>query len=66
MADVRTTLGKYLDDYAANTRPFPNPNRPMDMAHLKVIALVQNDKTKEIVQAVQLELDGKATGAAGQ
>jgi hypothetical protein len=38
----------------------------MDMKHLKVIALVQNDKTKEIVQAVQLDTGDKPTGAAGE
>jgi hypothetical protein len=51
VAAVRKSLVKYLDDYAANTRPFPNQARPLDMKKLKVIALVQNDKTLEIVQA---------------
>ena len=29
---------------------------------LKVIALVQNDKTQEILQAVEIEVKGKAAG----
>lgn len=56
VADVRKVLTKYLDDYAANTRPFPKADRPMEMKDLKVIALVQNDKTKEIVQAAQFDV----------
>lgn len=56
--EVKKQLTAYLDDYATNTRPFPKPERPMDMKTVKVIALVQNDKTKEIVQAVQIEVEG--------
>ncbi len=62
LGSVRKTLTTYLDDYAANTRPFPKPERPMDMKALKVIVLVQNDETKEIVQAAQLEVEGKPAG----
>ncbi len=58
ISKIRAELTKYLDDYAAN-RPFPNPNRPLDMKHLKVIALVQNDKTAEIIQACQFDVGGK-------
>jgi hypothetical protein len=61
--EVRQELAKYLDDYAANTRPFPRPDRPMDMKSVKVIALVQNDKTKEIAQAIQIEVEGKPAGS---
>ena len=61
LADVRKELTKYLDEFG-KARPFPKPDRPMDMKELKVIALVQNDKTKEIVQAVQIEVEGKAAG----
>ncbi|HEV3439714.1 MAG TPA: hypothetical protein VG122_20280 [Gemmata sp.] len=66
LVDVRKGLTKYLDDFAA-TRPFPKPERPMDLKSLRVIALVQNDKTKEIVQTLQIEIEGKpATGAGGE
>ena len=65
LTEVRTALTKYLDEYAA-TRPFPNPNRPMEMKHVRVIALVQSDKTGEIVQAAQFEVEGgSAAGASG-
>jgi hypothetical protein len=61
-ANVKKELTKYLDDYAADVRPFPKPDRPMDMKAVKVLALVQNDKTKEIIQAVQIEVEGKTVG----
>jgi hypothetical protein len=59
---VRKDLVKYLDDFAANERPFPTAARPLDMTGLKVIALVQSDKTREILQAVQIDVDGKPAG----
>ena len=46
LAEVKTGLTKYLDEYAANERPFPNADRPMDLKHLKVIALLQNHETR--------------------
>jgi hypothetical protein len=56
---LRQELTKYLDGYAAE-RAFPNPDRPLAFKHLKVIALVQNDKTKEILQAAQFDIAGEA------
>lgn len=61
---IRKDLEKYLTDFAANERPFPQPARPLEMKNLKVIALVQNDKTREIVQAGLFEVEGKP--AAGE
>jgi hypothetical protein len=58
LAEVRKTLTKYLEDFAAET-PFPNPERPMDLAHLKVIAFVQNDATGEILNAAEFPVEGK-------
>jgi len=58
LADLRRGLTKYLDDFAAE-RPFPNPDRPMELSHLKVIALVQNDTTGEILNAAEIEVEGK-------
>jgi hypothetical protein len=59
---IRKNLTKYLDDYASNVRPFPKPDRPMELKSLKVIALVQNDETKEILQAVQVDVENKPAG----
>ncbi|MFT3883843.1 MAG: hypothetical protein QM703_29955 [Gemmatales bacterium] len=56
VGSIRGELTKYLDGFAAN-RSFPNPARPLDLKNLRVIAIVQNDKTAEIVQAAQLEAD---------
>ena len=55
LAEVKKGLTKYLDDFAAD-RPFPNPDRPMDLKNLKVIALVQNHETREILNAVQMDV----------
>jgi hypothetical protein len=64
LVNVRKELTAYLDDFAKE-RPFPKPQRPMDLKSLRVIALVQNDKTKEIVQALQLEIENRSTAGSG-
>lgn len=61
LPELTKQITSYLDDFAKQ-RPFPNTDRPLDFKHLRVIALVQNDKTKEILQAVQVEL-GDETAA---
>jgi hypothetical protein len=58
LAQLRTGLTKYLDEFAAE-RPFPNPDRPMEFAHLKAIALVQDDATGEILNAAEFAVTGK-------
>jgi hypothetical protein len=55
LAAIRKGLTKYLDEFAA-TRPFPNPARPLDLKHLKVIAFVQNDATREILQGAMFDV----------
>jgi len=59
LMDVRAGLTKYLEEYLAENpnRPFARPDRPTEMKVLRVIAFVQNDKTGEIVQALQLEVE---------
>lgn len=55
IAAIRKDLTSYLDKFAVKD-PFPYPKiRPMEMKDLKVIALIQNDETGEILQAVQFE-----------
>ncbi len=56
---LRATLTKYLDDFQKQEGPFPRSDRPLALRNLKLIALVQNDATREILNAVQIELDGK-------
>jgi hypothetical protein len=57
--DLRQDLTKYLDEYALEKRPFPRPDRPMAFQHLKVIALIQDDKTHEILQAAVTDVAGE-------
>ncbi|HJT75913.1 MAG TPA: hypothetical protein VJ739_01820 [Gemmataceae bacterium] len=53
--ELRQTLTKYLDEFAkANGAAFPT--RPLELKNLKVIAFVQNDKSKEVLQAVQVDV----------
>jgi hypothetical protein len=56
LADLRKTLGEYLVE-ANKRRPFFIENRPLDLKHLKVVAFIQNDKTKEVLQAAQVDVD---------
>jgi hypothetical protein len=58
VAELKKILTKYLEEFNSE-RPFPNPDRPMDMAHLKVIALVQDDATGEILNATEFDVQGK-------
>jgi hypothetical protein len=53
--ELKKNLVKYLDDQA-KSNPFPKPDRPLELKNLKVIALLQNDKTKEILQSVQVDV----------
>lgn len=59
LGNLRTDLTKYLDEFEASVRPFANPSRPLAMNHLRVIAFVQDDNTREILQAVQVEVPAK-------
>lgn len=52
---LRTDLAKYLDDFSKKS-PFPNSRRPLDLRNLHVVAFVQNDKTKEVLNAVEVAL----------
>jgi hypothetical protein len=54
--ELRQSLGAYLEDYNRNGRPFPNSDRPLDLANLRLIALVQDDATREILQAIQVPI----------
>jgi hypothetical protein len=52
LAELRDRLAQYLDDYAAQKRPFANPDRPLRLEKLRLVALVQDDATKEIIQGI--------------
>jgi hypothetical protein len=55
---LKGELNKYLDE-ASERMQFPKPTRPLALKHLKVIALVQDDKTGEILQAAVADLGGE-------
>jgi hypothetical protein len=52
--DLRKKLNGYLDEAAKDMGDFPNKERPLELKKLKVVAFVQNDATKEILQAIQV------------
>jgi hypothetical protein len=68
LATVRKELMRYLDEYIAENpgRPFARPDRPLDMKDIRIVAMLQNDKTGEIVQALQLDVHAATTGGGGQ
>lgn len=56
---LRGELAKYLDTFAKDFAPFPNPDRPLRLKNLKVVAFVQDDATGNILTAAQVDLDAK-------
>ena len=63
LTKLRSDLSAYLDDYAKELakedESFPRPDRPMDLKHLYAVAFLQNDKTQEVLQVVQITLEEK-------
>jgi hypothetical protein len=57
LPELRKKLKAYLDTYEKE-EGFPNKDRPLELKKLRVVALVQNDDTKEILQAAQVEIKG--------
>jgi hypothetical protein len=57
---LRGTLGRYLSEMSKVAR-FPDDDRPLDMQRLKVVAFIQDDKSKEIFQAAQVDVAADAT-----
>jgi hypothetical protein len=56
---LRKDLRDYLDKAAEET-PFPNKDRPLEFKDLRVVAFVQNDATREVLQAVEVEVPKEA------
>lgn len=56
---LRKDLAKYLEDFAKNEEPFPRADRPVALRNLKLIAFVQNDATREVLTAVQVDVGEK-------
>jgi hypothetical protein len=56
---VRESIGKFLDAFSKEEGPFPRGDRPLNLRNLKLVALVQDDTTREILHAVQVDLEAK-------
>jgi hypothetical protein len=54
---LRGELKKYLDVYA-KTNAFPNDQRPLELADLRVVAFVQDDATRAVLQTVEVPVSG--------
>jgi hypothetical protein len=55
LADLKKQLGEYLDK-AAEQQPFPDEDRPLKLEHFKVVAFIQDDATREVLQAAQADV----------
>lgn len=55
LADLKKDLSAYLDK-SAKMQEFPDDKRPLNMRRLKVIAFVQDDGSKAVLQAVQTDV----------
>ncbi len=56
--DLKKGPADYQEEYNKNERAFNPPDRPLALKHLKVIVLVQDDETGEILNALQLDVTG--------
>jgi hypothetical protein len=59
LADVQKELVKYLDNFVKEESPFPRSDRPLGLKNMKLIAFVQNDTTRDILTAVQTDVEAK-------
>jgi hypothetical protein len=57
LAELRKSLSAYLDE-SGKKRPFPNDRRPLELKNLRVVAFIQDDDTKEVLQATQVDVKG--------
>lgn len=55
LAQLRDKLKEYVADLGKKT-PFPNDSPPLDLKNLYVVAFVQNDENKEVLQSVQVKV----------
>jgi hypothetical protein len=58
LGHIRESLNKYLNEYGKKAA-FPDDKRPLELKDLFLVAFVQNDETKEVLQAVQVKVEEK-------
>jgi hypothetical protein len=56
LADLKKTLDQYMTDINKSNRPFVDDEYPLSLKRLKVIALIQDDANREILQAAQIDV----------
>lgn len=56
LGDIRSGLSSYLDDFATNQASFPNPLPEIGLKHLSLVAFVQDDADKTVLDAVSVEI----------
>jgi hypothetical protein len=56
LADLKKTLDTYMTDFNKGNRKFRDDEYPLSLKNLKVVALIQDDKSKEILQAAQIDV----------
>ena len=61
VAELKKSLAEYLLESQKKSK-FLDDEHPLGLKHLKVVAILQNDDNKEIIQAVQIDVDGKSGG----
>jgi hypothetical protein len=55
LEELRKSLKEYLDKYDKEA-PAPTKDRPLALKNLKVVAFVQNDSTRAVLQAAQADV----------
>jgi hypothetical protein len=59
--ELRKAQNDYLD-LVNSRKPFPDSSRPFELAHLMAVAFIQNDVTKHVLQAVQVDVPDAGPG----
>lgn len=63
LTDLRQSLAQYLQDLSKVVR-FPDDELPLELQRLKVIAFIQDDKSREILQAALADLSNVPQGGS--
>jgi hypothetical protein len=58
LEELRKSLKEYLDKYDKEA-PAPTKDRPLALKNLKVVAFVQNDRTRAVLQAAQVDVSAE-------
>lgn len=56
IGEMRRGLNKYLDEKLFEWGPFPYPQRPFDLQKLKVVAWMERDKNRLVLQSMQTDV----------